>query len=258
MDCNESHSLMSAFIDDELSAAAALRMAEHLSGCAACSAACERMREVRALVRRDGVRYRAPSHLRQRIQSALPRPPVRRRKAARLPWAWINFGAASACSVAFAWTLALYLALPSAAQRADQEIVASHARSLMVDHLADVASSDQHTVKPWFSGKLDFSPAVYDLAQQDFPLIGGRLDYLGERPVAALAYRHRRHVVNLFVWPDKAHGDAAPRSASRQGYQLLHWSQAGMRYCAVSDTGMPDLLALKRALDAHIANNSLQ
>jgi anti-sigma factor RsiW len=128
----------------------------------------------------------------------------------------------------------------------------------MADHLADVASSDQHTVKPWFSGKLDFSPTVVDFAQQGFPLIGGRLDYLNQRPVAALAYRHRQHVVNLFVWPDKTRRDAPQQIVSRQGYQLIHWTEAGMCYWVISDMNIQDLSEFKRLLVTQIENDGRQ
>jgi len=255
MECNESLSLMSAYVDDELDSSSAIRFATHLAGCPACTLAYEEMQELHTTIKTHGIRYTAPSHLRHRIQSALPRDPTPARKPAKLPWAWINFGVATAFSAAFAVTLALYMTVPSEADRFEQEIVASHARSLMADHLADVASSDQHTVKPWFTGKLDFSPAVYDLAQQGYPLIGGRLDYLDGRAVAALAYRHHRHVMNLFVWPDKSHRDLPLQISSRQGFQLMHWTKAGMRYWAVSDMNAQDLVEFERLFVAQIEKN---
>jgi anti-sigma factor RsiW len=263
---------MAAYIDDELDASSAARFATHIAGCSACADAHRQMLALRSVLQTHAVRYAAPDHLRHNILAALPRRTPDTKKASKPPskllnelsnklsnklsWAWINFGVATACSFALALTLSLYMAAPSSDELAQQEIVASHARSLMVDHLADVASTDQHTVKPWFAGKLDFSPTVYDFAQQGFPLIGGRLDYVRERPVAALAYRHRLHVVNLFVWPDKSHVDTAPQTATRQGYHLIHWNQAGMCYWAISDMNAQDLGEFEHLLTMQIGKDA--
>lgn len=252
MECKESQNLMSAYIDDALDSSTANQLAMHLANCPACTNVCEEMLGLRTAIKTHAMRYIAPSHLQQRIQNALQREKRPRRKLAQLPWTWVNFGVATASSVAFAFTLALYLAVPSETERLDQEIVASHFRSLMPNHLADIASSDQHTVKPWFSGKLDFSPPVHDLAQEGFPLVGGRLDYINQRPVAALAYRHHQHVLNLYVWPDKTNSDVPSQITSKQGYQLIRWSQSGMHYRAISDMNIQDLLDFKRQLTSQI------
>jgi anti-sigma factor RsiW len=254
MECTESHSKMSAFADGELDASATRQLTQHLAHCPDCAKACEQLLALREAVSQHGVRHAAPAALHQQIRQALQaaKEKPRRRKWAQLPWAWINLGVAGVSTAAFAVTLALYLSVPSDAERLDQEIVASHFRSLMPDHLADVASSDQHTVKPWFSGKLDFSPPVVDLAQAGFPLVGGRLDYIRQRPVAALAYRRHQHVLNLYVWPDQAQRDAPPRLSVRQGYHLIRWSRSGMEYRLISDLNVPELMDFERRLAAQI------
>lgn len=258
MDCHESQNLMSAYLDGELEPSTATQFHQHLESCPDCATAYRQLRQLQTAVKAHATRHAAPGDLQQRIRAALPRPTPRARKFADWPWAWINFGVATACSLAFVVTFALYLGAPSLQDRIEDEVVASHARSLMVAHLSDVISTDQHTVKPWFSGKLDFSPTVYDFAAQGYALVGGRLDYLDQRPVAAMAYRHRLHLLNLFVWPETAHNGTPPISASRQGYQLIHWSQSGMCYWLISDMNMQDLTEFKRLLSEQIATDMKQ
>ena len=242
----------------ELDASAALEVSRHLEHHPACAEVLAALAAQRDQVRSMATRHAAPPHLRAAIHGALRRAansaaPRRARRSWpwswSWSWAWINLGLAGAATAAFAVTLALYLGQPTADLRLDQEIVASHVRSLMGQHVADVLSSDQHTVKPWFAGKLDFSPPVYDLAPQGFPLLGGRLDYIGGRPVAALAYGHGKHLLNLYLWPQ--HGiDSAPAHALQQGYGLVSWRRAGMYYVAISDMHQVDLDGFARQIDA--------
>ncbi|HEY8099508.1 MAG TPA: anti-sigma factor [Burkholderiaceae bacterium] len=248
MECNESQDLMSAYLDGELDRSTATQYAAHLAACAACNRRYEELMRLRSTLKFNAASYKVPDHLRHRILNDLNANKVRPKKFGNISWAWINFGVAAACSFAFALTLSLYLAVPSETERINQEIVASHFRSLLANHLADVASSDQHTVKPWFSGKLDYSPPVMDLAQQGFPLVGGRLDYVNQRSVAALAYRHGPHLVNLFVWPDKSEKESSAKFTSIQGFHLLQWTHAGMVYWAISDMNPQELVAFRELL----------
>ncbi len=164
---------------------------------------------------------------------------------ATAPWHWLT-GKWLTAGAAFALGILLTLGLaglagntPGAADLENQ-IVANHVRSLMATHLTDVASADQHTVKPWFNGKVDFSPPVNDLAAEGFPLSGGRLDYLGGHQVAALVYKRRAHPINLFIWPQSG-ADLTVAAGSEQGYHVMQWRHAGMRYAAVSDVSADEL-----------------
>lgn len=242
MECKHSQEWMSAYLDGELDASATLQLQIHLAACQQCMATLAQLQALRATIAQQGTRYAAPAHLKHRIRTAIKdqQAPRSARAGSARWWTWLSAGAAGLGATAFAVMLALYLQQPPRAEQLDQELVTSHVRSLMLDHLADVASTDQHAVKPWFAGKLDFSPPVVDLASQGYALIGGRLDYLNQRPVAAMVYQHRKHILNLYVWPVAA-SDAAPRASSRQGFQLLRWRQDRMQYCAVSDMNAHEL-----------------
>ena len=152
---------------------------------------------------------------------------------------------AIAATVILALSVALLWTVFSARARSDnlvaQQVVSSHIRSMMLDHLVDVPSSDQHTVKPWFNGKLDFAPDVKDFADQGFPLAGGRLDYVDNRTVAALVYQRRKHSINLFIWPSPGANDQSAQQSSVNGYNIIHWTRSGATYWAVSDVNSADL-----------------
>jgi anti-sigma factor RsiW len=153
-------------------------------------------------------------------------------------------GVAASLTLVFVlgWQIAGLQSRSSAEDLLVREVLSSHVRSLLVaSHQTDVASSDQHTVKPWFQGHLDFSPPVKDLSKDDFLLIGGRLDYLGDHPVAALVYKRREHFINLFIWPSSSGSAAGPAAVTRQGYHLIHWTDAGLTNWAVSDLNEKEL-----------------
>jgi anti-sigma factor RsiW len=240
MDHNQAKELLPAYLDQELGISDANAVERHLGTCPECQQAYEEQRSVKARLKKDAAYFNAPAHLAQRINLALP---AQRAHPARFKdWGfnWLNAGAVTATLLALVWSGSLYLTLPSAQDRLVEELVSSHVRSLQVDHLSDVVSSDQHTVKPWFHGKLDFAPPVVDLAPQGFPLLGGRLDYLNGRNVAALVYRHDQHPINLYIWPG-ADRDLPPQIQSLHGYHLIHWAAGGMDYWAVSDLATDEL-----------------
>lgn len=215
------------------------------------------------LIRREATRHAPPAGLAERIaaelRAATPAP-----QAAPTPanpprvdgwrrWRhWLGPSLVFAAGAATAAVLLGSVLLAPTTDRTGDEIAASHVRSLMASHLTDVASTDRHTVKPWFAGKLDFSPPVHDLAAQGYALTGGRLDVVGGRPVAALVYRERAHVINVFVWPAATGNAAAIRLEARQGFNLAAWSQAGMQFWAVTDASAADVRAFADALRARI------
>lgn len=239
MICKDSLDLMHAYFDGELDLIKALEIEQHLSLCPACKVQYDRLRELSSSVRANAAYHAAPHSARVRLAAVLPRDPG---SAARpMPRGWISMAAALAFAILLGLGLGLSIVRPGAEERLAQEAVAGHVRSLMANHLTDIASSDQHAVKPWIAGKLDFSPPVKDLAAHGYALSGGRLDYLGERGVMALVYRRRGHVINTFIWPDAGAADSPLRSDSRQGYNLVHFIRGGMAFWTVSDLNAEEL-----------------
>jgi anti-sigma factor RsiW len=248
MDSNVTHGevelQLDAYVDGELAPGDARELETHLKACAECARLHEARVALSATIREQVPAFRAPDALRGSVRAALRNAagtPVPRRLRAPVAARWLALAASLAVVAAGSWRLGLSRA---GADALAGQVLASHVRSLMPGHLTDVVSSDQHTVKPWFNGKLDFSPQVYDFAGRGFPLVGGRLDYLGERPVAALVYARRQHLINVFLWPAKqgpGGGDGGAGVATRRGYHLLHWTTPDYAYWVVSDLGMPEL-----------------
>jgi anti-sigma factor RsiW len=200
------------------------------------------------VVARDATYYRAPDALRSRIQAMVSRDA--RANARPALWRWGGFAAAIAAACVVTWNAALMHAQTATDEAIARDVTTAHVRSLMTGgHLNDVESTDQHTVKPWFQGKVDFAPRVVDLASNGFALEGGRLDYVNGRPVAALTYRYRLHAVNVFQWPI-AGPDAQPELVTRNGFSLAHWRRGGMEFWAVSDAAGTEVLRLAQALAA--------
>lgn len=197
------------------------------------------------VVARDATYHRAPESLRAKVRADIAT--EAKREAPRRYLQWGGMAASFVLGAVVSWNAALGLSSGDDVDRIAREVQAAHVRSLLAEnHLRDVVSSDQHTVKPWFQGRIDFSPIVLDLAGAGYPLTGGRLDYLDGRPVAALTYGLRKHVVNVFAWPAGAGGDLAPTAIARDGYSIVRWRRGGIQYWAVSDAASPEVLQLAR------------
>src|SRR5215475_9030400 len=243
MECSAVRKLLTAAVDGELDLRESADVESHVEGCAACRAQFEAERALRSAVGRSASYFRAPPALEARIKAELPATSIAHVSVPpRRFWQWPIAVGALATLFAIATTVGLYTTLPGVDERIGDEIVSSHVRSLLANHAVDVASSDQHTVKPWFSGKVDFSPPVRDFAAEGFPLVGGRLDYIDHHPVAALVYKRAQHTINVFALPvPEGTRDTAPRAGSTHGFHTLRWTGDGMTFWAVSDVATEDL-----------------
>jgi len=232
---------LDAYLDGELAAVDARELEAHLAQCPECARFRDGRLELRAAITAGIPTFQAPAGLRERVRAAVgaaagARAP--RRFALRGVWSPLALAASLAVVALGSWQLGVRRA---AGETLADDVLTSHIRSLMPGHLTDVLSSDQHTVKPWFNGKLDFSPPVYDFPGRGYPLLGGRLDYVDGRTVAALVYGRRQHLINVFLWPAARRPAAVPATRTRQGYHLLHWATADYTYWVVSDLGLPEL-----------------
>jgi anti-sigma factor (TIGR02949 family) len=241
MDCAEAQQLRSLSLDGELDPADAPRLQDHLQHCPTCGPAYAAEQALSALVRRDVRRFEAPVSLRERISGEIARH-ERRRRFGELRLLGVGWNpVAIAASIMLAVIGTTFVEGGAGEDDVAQEVVGSHIRSLMANHLTDVPSSDQHTVKPWFNGRLDISPPVVDLAAAGFPLVGGRLDYLDRHPVAALVYRHQQHLINVMVWPMSGGKRQAPGTLTQQGYNFVHFDKGDLSYWVVSDLNPAEL-----------------
>jgi len=254
--CELTQRYVPGYLDGELDLVHTIEMESHLKVCPACEQELESLKALRAAMQRNSLAYAAPEVLRERIQASLRASSRADVQEGRMKWWWPSlnvwqlagaFAVLALISVT-GWQLTARLRAPSSDQRLAAEVFESHVRSLEASHLMDVVSTDQHTVKPWFDGKLDFSPPVEDLASDGFPLVGGRLDYLEGREVAALVYQRRKHIINVFVWPNPGEANSTQTIESRQGYNIMKWSRGGFQFWAVSDVASPDLVEFVRLL----------
>lgn len=268
MDCRRFLELLHPWLDGELDLVHALEMERHSDGCDACLAETAAVRDLKARLSQGALAFAAPPGLAARVRASLPSASPARPSAggsegaakgpdsggsesrARRPWNRSRAGAAVLVSALILVAIAGFWAAQAGFRRdAAGEMVACHVRSLQADHLFDVASTDRHTVKPWFTGKLDFSPPVADFSEEGFPLVGGRLEYLGGHPAAALVYRRHLHIINVFCWP--AAGEAQGRETAKtlRGYHVVLWGRDGFRFGAVSDLNPEELGQFVRLLD---------
>jgi len=240
MTCVAACELIESYLDGELDPSLKAEVEDHLATCSSCAEKQARVHQLQMDIRTHAPRYDPPPGLERRVRAALSEAVKSEAKSSSGAWQWFALAATIllACSLALNFTL--FRSHRDDRDMLAQNILSSHVRSLIGTHLVDVPSSDRHTVKPWFNGKLDFSPDVKDFASQGFPLVGGRIEYLEERPVAALVYQRRLHVINVFVWPTASSADH-PSELTQKGYNMIHWTKAGMTYWAVSDLGLSEL-----------------
>lgn len=253
--CEEWSAMLHGLVDGELDAVHTVRSEEHVATCAGCAAELARLRALRRILGHEEVHWRAPDHLRARIVADVMRyadAPARQPSGARVRgggWftaALQRWSLVSSLAI-LAASLIIVLAPLDRDGQLTEDLVAGHVRSLQADHLTDVASSNQHVVKPWFIGKLDFAMPVIDLVEKGFPLIGGRVDYIDQRVVAALVYKRHSHIINLFVWPADSAGS---KTLMRSGYNLMNWTQGGLTFWAVTDLNVDELRQFQVALAA--------
>ncbi|MEK9278686.1 MULTISPECIES: anti-sigma factor [unclassified Bradyrhizobium] len=251
MTCDEAKVLLHALLDNELDAGHVREIEAHIAGCPACAAELAAQREMKRVLADANLRYTAPESLRARIEASLPKPQRQpsRRSVLR------GFAMGSAVSALAASGVVAVVLRQDDQQRILSEVVSAHLRSLQAGHLTDVISTDQHTVKPWFNGKLDVAPPVIDLTAQGFTLVGGRLDYIDARAIGAVVYRRRQHIINLFVSQTSNTEYRAPKTETMQGFNCRRWGNRGLNFWAVSDIGADELAEFVDKFEAAMKAN---
>ena len=245
MTCDEAEILLHALLDGELDAGHAREVEAHIASCPRCAAQLQSLRDMHKALSEVDLHYTAPPALRRRIEAALPQPRLTSRRSLLQGFA---FG--SAVSALAATGLVAIVLRNDDEQRIQAQVVSAHIRSLQPGHLTDVVSTDQHTVKPWFNGKLDVAPPVIDLTAQGFTLVGGRLDSIDARALGAVVYRRRSHVINLFVGQGVSAERHAARTETVQGFNIRRWSERGLNYWAVSDVSADELAEFGEKFEA--------
>lgn len=254
MSCEMTHSVLHGYLDGELDAARAAEFEQHLLSCPQCVAELESQENLRSTLQSAGLRERAPEKLRRNLQAAISGSaesvktvtPMRPRTSVRPTW-WLTLAAAAVFAVVLGSRFLPNLTQGRGGDEMTAAIVDAHLRSLQPGHLEDVISTDQHTVKPWFDGRIDFAPPVRDFVSDGFPLQGGRLDIVRGKTVAVLVYGRRKHIINVFVWPT-GERDESPQLGSQLGYNWIDWRKGGMEFSAISDVSAPDLVELQKLI----------
>lgn len=241
MSCNREE-FIHGYLDGELDQTRKQEVEQHLQGCEICTRAQRNLTTLRSSLKADSLYYSASDNLRNRIKSSVRKEANALERASG--WRWLKLAAVLGLFALVGFFIWMFIAIRTGPPvDIAQEIASNHVRSLLPvgAHLTDVLSSDQHTVKPWFDGKVDFAPPVKDFPNQDFHLYGGRLEYLDHRTVATLVYQRRLHYINLYIWPAKQSDSTAITTEQRQGYNLIHWTSGGMDYWAISDLNSVEL-----------------
>jgi mycothiol system anti-sigma-R factor len=254
VNCTETHNLLHGYLDGELDLVRNLEFEQHLQSCPACGQSLEQQQRLRTAVSGAGLYMQAPAGLRERLQKRLREAaapaeaaetsapaPRRRWRPERL----LAVAASLGLLAVGGWALTQVVSRSSGRDLLVKELVTSHVRSqMLLSHLTDVASSNSHTVKPWFQGKVNFAPPVSDFADQGFPLKGGRLDYVDDQPAAVLVYKRHDHVIDVFIWKPSDAADSKVQRQTQQGFHIVHWTSGGLTYWAVSDLNMQELETL--------------
>jgi anti-sigma factor RsiW len=246
MKCPAATDVLEPYVDSELDLTRAVEFERHLASCPDCSSQVDSLRALRKRLQSPDMRFEAPAALKKAILDQ-----TRERVQVRAPRSFFFFAAAAATLIVVVLSSAYLMQQRGAEKQTAKELTSAHVRSLMVNHLIDVESTDQHTVKPWFEGKIDFAPKVDDYAEQGYPLVGGRLDYVNGRNVAVVVYRRRQHPINIFEWPARDASEARPKNQVSDGFNLVHWRSDGMEFWAASDLNYNELAALVQLIQEH-------
>ena len=251
MNCQDCSEFLDAYLDNELDAATAIRIRQHLQECPECQEALKSRQALQTLLHREELHFELPPGIRDKVtRSLVPAGVESPTRRARLVPQFVPLAIAAGLTLAALAWFSLGTLLHRATVPLVAEITSNHIRSLLADHLLDVTSTDQHTVKPWFAGRIQYSPPVKDLSAEGFKLAGARLEYINHQDVAALVYQYNKHIINLYVWPGTEKDKSAGSTFSRDGYNVVNWERDGMIFWAVSDVAADMLKKFSQAMQA--------